>query len=244
MLGFNEMFKGAIMNVSLMQKVFLLILIPFFVGLLFSDNTFAAEKKDKAARRNALMMQKMKQEFETEKASMQAQFDAQKNEMELKLKNQEEVLIETEKKLSASEIKNRQLGTDLKKVTAEKVALTDNLAKTQTELDATKTSLADLNTQHQKALADLAFNDEQRKTQSENLAQTTKSLNACVSKNEQLYAYGKSLVQLYDNPSQYEAAMRKEKFLQLKRVELENILQGQLDKLDEARVSNKAMAKQ
>jgi len=42
-------------------------------------------------------------------------------------------------------------------------------------------------------------------------------------------------VQIYDDPSRYEAIMRKEKFFQLKRVELENILQNQQDKLDEAR---------
>lgn len=231
------------MKFSLKQKISLMLLIPFIAGLTFSDTSYAAEKKDKAAKRNALMMQKMKQEFEAEKATMQTQFDAQKKEWELKLTTLEEVLVDADNNLAASEGKVRQLSADLKKTSAEYTATKATLASTQTELDTTKLSLADLKTQHQQALADLAFNDGQRKTLSSNLAQTSKSLTSCEDKNSQLYGYGKALIQLYDNPSRYEAAMRKESFLQLKRVELENILQDKLDKLDEARVVSQTGAR-
>jgi chromosome segregation ATPase len=127
------------------------------------------------------------------------------------------------------------LNASLTKTQQEKAALETQLTETKATLATTETNLTELKTQHQKALADLDFNDNQRKTLSSNLAETTKNLNTCEDKNGKLYTYGKELMQIYDDPSRYEAMMRKEKFFQLKRVELENILQNQQDKLDEAR---------
>lgn len=206
-------------------------LMTLMLGLIFAGPTFAAEKKDKAARKAALMMQQLKQEM----SAMQAQFATEKQALEAQLKTETEAKETAEKKLSSAESKVRILGAQLSKMQVEKTALEDQLTQTKAELSATQTSLADLKTQHQKALADLDFNDGQRKTLASNLADTTKNLNTCEDKNNKLYTYGKELVQIYDDADRYEAIMRKEKFFQLKRVELENILQNQQDKLDEAR---------
>ena len=84
----------------------------------------------------------------------------------------------------------------------------------------------------------MKFNDNQRKTLSTNLAQTTKAVNDCEVKNVKLHQFGTELIQIYDKPSNYDAAMRKEQFFQLKRVQLENILQDRQDKLDDARFVN------
>jgi len=228
------------MRTSMMQKMGGFLIIPFVMGLLMSDDSLAADKKDKAAKRNAQMMQKMRQEFEAEKVSMQAQFDLQKQELEKKLSEQATLVTETQEKLDTSEQALRKTSATLKATSGELATSKTNLANTQAELDTTKNSLGELKTQHQKALADLAFNDTQRKTLVTNLSETTRQLNACEVKNEKLYQYGKELVKLYDSPSQYEEAMRNEKFFQLKRVELENIFQDTLDKLDEARVGSKS----
>lgn len=215
-------------------KLAALFIIPFLLGLL-AEPSHAAEKKDKAARKAALMMQKMKQDMEAEKAMLQAQFATEKKALEDQLKAETEAKATAEKKLGAAETKVRSLNAELTKTNSEKAALDAQLTQTKATLETTQTNLTDLTVQHKKALADLAFNDGQRKTLSTNLADTTKSLNTCEEKNGKLYAYGKELVQIYDNPTLYESVMRKEKFFQLKRVELENILQNQQDKLDEAR---------
>jgi DNA repair exonuclease SbcCD ATPase subunit len=196
---------------------------------------FAAEKKDKSARRAALMMQKMKQDMEAEKAAMQTQFDTQKKELEDKLKGKDDELVLLDKKLISAERKNKNLEGEIKKVNTEKVALETKLQQTQALLETTQKNLADLTTQHNQALVDLKFNDNQRKTLSTNLAQTTKAVNDCEVKNAKLHQFGTELIQIYDKPSTYEAAMRQEQFFQLKRVELENILQDKQDKLDDAR---------
>jgi chromosome segregation ATPase len=212
-------------------KIIALFLIPSLIGLFFAEPSVAAEKKDKAARKAALMMQKMKQDMD----AMQAQFATEKQALEAQIKAETEAKALAEEKLSVTESKVRSLNATLKKTNDEKAALDTQLTETKATLVTTETNLSELKTLHQKALADLDFNDNQRKTLSSNLAETTKNLNTCEDKNGKLYVYGKELIQIYDNPSTYESIMRKEKFFQLKRVELENILQNQQDKLDEAR---------
>ena len=110
--------------------------------------------------------------------------------------------------------------------------------QTQAQLETTQKNLTDLKAQHQQAQTDLKFNDNQRKTLSTNLAQTTKLVNECEEKNIKLHQFGTELIQIYDKPSSYDAAMRKEQFFQLKRVELENILQNKQDKLNDAQFIN------
>ena len=201
--------------------------------------TTQAAEKDKSARRAALMMQKMKQDMEVEKATMQTQFDTHKKELEDKLKSKDEELAKQTKKLAAVERKNKSLEADITKVTAEKVALDSKLQQTQSTLDTTQNNLTELKKQYAQAQADLKFNDNQRKTLSTNLAKTNKAMDECTIKNGKLHQFGTELIQIYDKPSTYDAAMRKEQFFQLKRVELENILQSKQDSLDEARYVNK-----
>jgi DNA repair exonuclease SbcCD ATPase subunit len=223
-------------------KILFLIFLSFAIGFMQPNTVFAAEKKDKAARRAALMMQKMKQDMEAEKAAMQTQFDAQKKELEDKLKIKDEEFVKLDNQLKNAERKNKSLEAELKKVNTEKAELETKLQQTQAQLETTQKNLADLKAEHNQALADLKFNDNQRKTLSTNLAQTTKAVNDCELKNGKLHQFGTELIQIYDKPSSYEAAMRKEQFFQLKRVELENILQSKQDKLDDARFVNKKSA--
>ena len=208
----------------------------------FPQSVNAAEK-DKSARRAALMMQKMKQDMQAQmdidKAALQAQLDTQKKEFEDKLTSKDEELAKQTKKLAVAERKNNALEANIAKETAEKVALDSRLQLTKSTLDTTQINLADLKKQHAQAQADLKFNDNQRKTLSTNLAQTNKEMDECTIKNGKLHQFGTELIQLYDKPGTYEAAMRKEQFFQLKRVELENILQSKQDGLDEARYVHK-----
>ena len=227
---------------SLVNYQVIAILLFAFIAGIVSPVADAAEKKDKAARRQALMMQKMKQDMEAEKVSMQAQFDAQKKTLEEQLLAKNKELEIANNALASSQRKAQNLNAELSKTQTEKLAVTSKLSDTQTNLDATKNTLTDLQGVHAQALADLKFNDNQRKTISSNLADTTKQLNTCAANNAKLYQFGSELIQIYDNPSRYDAVMRKEQFFQLKRVELENILQNQQDKLDEQRFSARKTA--
>jgi chromosome segregation ATPase len=204
----------------------------FIISFLFPTSSFAAEKKDKAARRAAIMMQKMQQDMQAEKAAMQAQFDAEKKVLTEKLSAGEAALESLNKEYAAAQRKNKQLQSDVTQLTSEKTALDTQLKQTQTQLDSTQKKLADLTEVHNQALADLKFNDNQRKVLSSNLAKNTQLMNECEIKNNKLYQIGTDLVHLYDNPTTFRAIMRDEQFFQLKRVELENVLQSQQDKLN------------
>ena len=219
-----------------------LILLVFISLITLSSSSFAAEKKDKSARRAALMMQKMQQDMQAQMDAEKAQFEAQKKLLEDDLKIKTEQLEKLNKSVVNLERKNKATQIELDKTIVEKTALDAKLTQTQTTLETTQKSLADLKVQYSQALADLKFNDTQRKTLSANLADTTKLMNSCEAKNTKLHQFGSELISIYDKPSSYEAAMRKEKFFQFKRVELENILQNQQDKLDEERFTSKKTA--
>jgi hypothetical protein len=230
------------MKFRLNYKVMYLLLISFIFGLAIPATSHAAEK-DKSARRAALMMQKMKQDMQAqmdaEKAAVQVQFNIQKKEFEEDLKLKTEQVEKLNKTVASLERKNKITQIDLDKSTADKSAINTKLAQTQAMLETTQKDLADLKAQHSQALVDLKFNDNQRKTLTTNLADTTKQMNTCEAKNTKLHQFGSELISIYDKPSSYEAAMRKEQFFQLKRVELENILQNQQDKLNEEKFTSK-----
>lgn len=230
------------MQPKLRYKLLFLLVISFAIGLSTPSIVDAAEKKDKSARKAALMMQKMKQDMEAEKLAMQTQFDTQKKVLEDQLKLKEEDLTKSLKQLAALERKAKNLSVELAKSKDEKAVVDSKLAATQTNLETTQKNLTDTSTLLKKANDDLSFNDNQRKTLSNNLAQTTKSVNECVDKNARLHQFGTELIQIYDKPESYDAMMRKEKFFQLKRVELENILQKQQDKLDDSKFTNRKSA--
>lgn len=226
-------------SMTFKHKITFLIFITLIFGFTNPNISDAAEKKDKAAKRAQMMMQKMKQDMEAEKAAMQAQFDTQKKELEDKLKTKEEEVTVLDKKLKTAERKVINLTAENKKISAEKTTLENKLQVTESTLDSTQKTLTETKNTLQQTQADLKFNDNQRKTLSANLAQTTKSVNECEDKNTKLHQFGTELIQIYDSPTRYDAVMRKEKFFQLKRVELENILQSKQDSLDEARFVNK-----
>ena len=223
-------------------KILLIILLSFSIGFVTPTIANAAEKKDKSARRAALMMQKMQQDMQAQMDAEKAQFDTQKKALEDDLKFKIEQLEKLNQSVASLERKNKTTQAELDKARTEKTALDAKLTQTKTMLETTQKNLEDLKVEHNQSLTDLKFNDTQRKTLSSNLADTTKLMNSCEAKNTKLHQFGSELISIYDKPTSYEAAMRKEKFFQLKRVELENILQNQQDKLDEERFNSKKSA--
>ena len=79
----------------------------------------------------------------------------------------------------------------------------------------------------------MKVNEQQRANLTATSIQKTKLIDACVAKNNKLYDYGLELVKLYENPTDYKKVVLTEPFSQLKRVQLENILQDYNDKIDE-----------
>jgi len=176
----------------------------------------AAEKKDKAASEAQRRVAMIKQQLEAEKAELQVSFEKEKTELQGRMEQSEKA------------------GSTLKRHNVELKQELETLRKEKAELEAakllTETMLAE-------AQRDLNSNDEQRKELSKLLVLRDQSLAACNEKNARLHEYGLDLVKIYERPSLFKEVIRTEPFTQIKRVELENILQGYRDKLDEQQVS-------
>ena len=212
----------------------------FLLGLilvtsLFANPALAADKKDKASRR----AQQMVQQIQQEKAELQSRLDQEtqaKAMLEADMAKATEENTALKAKLTTANRTIDTLQTGLKEMTAERLSFEAKLMKTQIELDATKTALSDSDNKYKTALYDLKVKELQRTTLTNSLLQKSKVIDSCVAKNAKLYDYGLDLVKLYENPSQYKKIVLTEPFSQLKRVELENILQEFNDKVDEQRV--------
>jgi chromosome segregation ATPase len=193
------------------------LIFTLFVSLLTASVTEAAEK-NKDAKRNAQIIQQMRQQ----QAALQAELEAEKQALADKLED-----ASRNAAVAGTSLKNAKADLEKSKAT---------LAKKNAEIDQAKSELEELRQQYENAVASLEFNDQQRRTIVENITQATVLLNKCTEKNQLLYSHGKSLIKIYENPSLYESVMRKERFFQLKRVELENILQDKLDEIDDSKM--------
>ncbi len=212
--------KSSTLTIKVMLGLFLSI-------SLLANPALAADKKDKASRRV--------QQIQQEKAQLQSQLDQTlqaKAVLDADMAKAQEDNTALKSRSAAASRKISGLETSLKEMTAERMDFEAKLLKTQTELEATKTALSELDAKHQANLYDLKINEQQRTNLTATTIQKTKVIDACVAKNAKLYDYGLELVKLYENPSLYRRIVLNEPFSQLKRVELENILQSYNDKID------------
>jgi len=228
--------KNTMMLKASPRKVlFLAILI---VTSTLSMPSIAADKKDKSARR----MQQMVQKIQQEKAALQTQFDQEKEAkvgIEVEVKKLATETSGLKSNLSAVNRKAASLTSSLTQANADKLIVETKLQQSQALLESTQKTLADLSLQYQTAQRDLQVNEQERLKLTANLTQKGKALEVCHTKNAKLYDFGLDLVKFYDKPSSLQTVLRVEPFTQLKRVELENILQNYNDKLDEQRVIEK-----
>ncbi|HEY3300735.1 MAG TPA: hypothetical protein VGJ90_08175 [Methylophilaceae bacterium] len=233
-----------LLNLNVVEKAIpkfnLKVIVVSLIGLiaLTSFDASAAEKKDKSARRLQQMAQQL-QQAEQEKTDLQSQIDGAKKaavEAEDRAKKSEELAASLSKKLSASERKAANAIAEVKSLTTEKIALDDKLQKTEAQLESTKQNLAELAEKYQVAQNDLKVGEGQRKEQLATIQQKSARIELCEQKNTKLYGFGLDLIKTFEKPSEYEIALRTEKFTQLKRVQLENTMQDYRDKLEESRI--------
>jgi chromosome segregation ATPase len=215
------------------------ILAVLLVGLFLIQPAMAADKKKgKAARDMQRQITALKQQMEAEKAEMQAGFDKEKAELQSKAEQSDKTASGLRSSLSAAKKQNVDLGQALEvanqeldalrkdkaQLEAGKAQVEANLASTSAALSETRKTLAD--TQR-----DLKLDEAQLKDTSKLLTQRDNSLAACTEKNGKLYGLGRELVDFYDK-----RVTPTEPFTQLKRVQLENVLQDYHDKIEEQRV--------
>lgn len=218
------------------MKILLSLLLSVSLTVMFSTSAIAAEKQDKAAKRAAILMQKMKQDLESEKSAMQTQFEQEKQGLSQALDQAQSEQRSHAAKLQGQVKRNHQLQSDNEKLGQEKDALTAEVKQLQAQLAEQAQHLEVTEQQLKMAKADLDTNDRQRKGLLAKISASHQQLVSCEEKNSRLYSYGNELISLYDDASVYQKIMRSEPFFQLKRVELENLLQDKQARLLENKV--------
>lgn len=202
------------------------------------SSTQAADKKDNRQREAMRRMEQMKQQLEAEKAELQASFDKEKATLQETIDKSAKEASSLKAGLASANHRSKQLEADLEAVKQEKLALESKQQQTETKLKDTQSTLetsqknlAELTKQYQDAQSQIKAGIADKKTQSSNLAQKEQRLAACDAKNANLYGLGRELIDYNDQHCTAEP------FTQIKRVQLENIMQDYRDKLDEHHVT-------
>lgn len=218
------------------MKIILSLLLSLGLIALHTTPGWAAEKQDKAAKRAAILMQKMKQDLEAEKSALQTQFEQEKKDLSQALDHAQTEQRSHSAKLQGQVKRNQQLQSENQKLTQENEALSAQLKQLQTQLAEQGQQLEITQEALKAAKTDLDTNDMQRKALVAKVGASHQQLVSCEEKNSRLYNYGHELISLYDDASVYQKIMRSEPFFQLKRVELENLLQDKQAQLLENKV--------
>lgn len=190
--------------------------------LLAAASASAADNKADREREQLKRLQQMQRKLEQEKS----QLAQEKAALDGQLKETQEKLDETGRKAQSAAVRAAALGKELAGVKAEKEALSGKLAETEKKLAETSDALGKSETSGRQLSA--------------GLQQKTQGLATCEAKNEKLHGYGTELLDRYEKKGCGDAMLQGEPFTQLKRVEIENLVEDYREKLDEQKLDRSA----
>ena len=188
-----------------------------------------AADKDKAAKQQEKRMRQMVKQAQAEKQELQTKFDQESAKLKQDAEAEQAKNAALQGSVASANRKNTALNADLEKLRQDKSKLENDLQALQEKFSQSEAQLAEARELNRKG-------ETERKSMQAAIINKQQQVNASQEKNARLHDFGLQLVKIYEKPSTYQQVMRDEKFTQLKRVELENILQDYRDKLDEARV--------
>lgn len=189
----------------------------------------AADKKGDREREQLKRLQQSQRKLEQENSRLAQE----KTVLDSQLKETRDKLGETERKARRAAARAAALDKSLKGVQAEKDALTQKLAESEKKLAESERKLAETSEVLRKAEA-------AGRNLDAGLKEKTQSLAVCEAKNEKLHDYGKELLDKYEKKGCGDAMLQGETFTQLKRVEIENLVEDYREKLDEQKLDRPA----
>lgn len=158
-----------------------------------------------------------------------AELEQANTELGNKLKEQEQRVNEAQQNLDGFSRKNKRLTEDYAKEQGKAADLEARLKEAESNLRQTRTELAEVSALQLET-------QRQFKTIASEKTALDATLAICSSKNEQLYQFGRELINHVERPEGFTSILRAEPFTQIKRVELENIFQDYRDNLDQNRI--------
>lgn len=187
------------------------------VALLFAVTSVSAA--DGKASREQMQVKRL-QQLQRKLQQENTQLAQEKAALDGQLKAVQSSLDESSSKAQIAASRAAALGKELKEIKTEKEALAAKLAETEIKLAETKEAL------NKSALAGRQLNE---------------SLTICQAKNAKLHGYGVDLLDKYEKKGCGDALLQADPFTQLKRVEIENLMEDYREKLDEQKLDEKKM---
>lgn len=191
--------------------------------LLAASSVSAADGKANREQMQVKRLQQSQRKLQQENT----QLAQEKVALDGQLKAVQESLDESNGKAQIAASRAAALGKELKGIKTEKETLAAKLAETEIKLAETKEAL------NKSVLAGRQLDAE--------LKQKNESLTICQAKNAKLHGYGVDLLDRYEKKSCGDALLQTDPFTQLKRVEIENLMEDYREKLDEQKLDEKKM---
>jgi chromosome segregation ATPase len=190
-------------------------------GSVLADSDRKASREREAMRRAQQQVQQMQGQLSTlgeEKDKLTQDLDKATND------------------LKSTKAHNAQVGRKLAAEQQKREELEKELAATKETLDKTQASLTETTRNLDDTRLKLATTEAQKKELETIKAFRERQISACEDKNKSMYQIGRDLMVRYEQKHCGEVFAEKEPFTGLKRVEMENMMEGYRDKLDEQRV--------
>ncbi len=175
------------------------------------------------------------QQLQAEQAAQQQQAQragAEKAQAEAKLDAAAQQLRRTQIQVGAQARTAEQARKEMEALQQERNALQAAADALKAELQEAGRSLATLRSEHTRLQNRLALRDDGFADLERRHATQAQGLQQCVANNQALHALGKELLQRWVDKGVLETAAQVEPLFQLRRVELENLVQGYDHKLD------------
>ena len=194
------------------------------VAVLFAASSVSAA--DGKASREQMQVKRL-QQSQRKLQQENMQLAQEKAALDGQLKAAQESLDESSSKAQIAASRAAALSKELKGTKTEKETLAAKLAETEIKLAETKEAL------NKSALAGRQLDAD--------LQQKNESLTICQAKNAKLHGYGVDLLDRYEKKGCGDALLQADPFTQLKRVEIENLMEDYREKLDEQKLDEKKM---
>ena len=214
---FSTLLRSAFfLNITLMVTALFILLTSL------TTPAWSADKKETRQRE----AQRRTQQAIKQAQARAAELEQTNADLDNKLKEQEQRVNEAQQNLDGFSRKNRRLVEDYAKEQAKAVDLEARLKKAESNLQQTRSALAEVSASQLKTERHLVTMTSEKMVLDD-------TLTICLGKNQQLYRLGRELINHVEKPEGFSSLLRGEPFTQIKRVELENIFQDYRDNLDQ-----------
>ena len=234
------MLTDAMKPCTMLRNIGLIMLMLSTLGMVGNVGAAADDKKERDAQRKLrLMMQNMEQE--------KAALASEKNSLSSQIESLNKQINDLKNSASVSRKKGARVG----ELEQELLAVKEENLSLSTKLQTTQSNLEELTAKHRESLqslqASIVQGDEYKtkfQKSASNVSRQSQLIEICEKKNMALYELNVDILERYKKKGVWSALFQAEPFTQIKKVEINNIIQEYKEKLDDQKMDNTVQLKE